>query len=303
MTAVIEDGYKWVSQICPICEAPPETFLGARGGAAHRANLGVECQIWQCKKCKLIFPNPMPVPVRGVNQNYEIAADQYFEHHDLDSKCSAASFMLKQATELLDRTGSLLDVGCGRGELLRTAREQGWTVIGVEPSRSFADQAARYSGAEVRRNSLECCGFEPESFDAVVLSGVLEHLYTPNETMAEIARILKPGGLVFIDVPNEAGLYFRLGNLYQSMRGRSWVVNLAPTFSPYHVFGFSPYSLRALLAKHALRPKLWRMYGGRSCLGSGEGFSGRVEKLASSLVAGASNIGALGNYIETWAGK
>ena len=66
---------------------------------------------------------------------------------------------------------------------------------------------------------------------------------------------MRPGGFVMLDVPNEKGLFFKAGNLYQKARGRRWCVNLAPTFSPFHVFGFSPRSLRKLLAKHGLEPK------------------------------------------------
>jgi hypothetical protein len=61
----------------------------------------------------------------------------------------------------------------------------------------------------------------------------------PTRLIGEISRILRPGGAVFIDVPNEDGLYFKVGNLYNRLRGRDLVVNADPTFSPYHVFGFS----------------------------------------------------------------
>jgi hypothetical protein len=86
----------------------------------------------------------------------------------------------------------------------------------------------------------------------------------PTRPIGEISRILRPGGAVFIDVPNEDSLYFKVGNLYNRLRGRDWVVNADPTFSPYHVFGFSPRSLKALLSKHGLKPQLWRAYPGRA---------------------------------------
>lgn len=295
--------YRWVAQDCPVCEVPPTKRIGRRGGAAHREGLGVECEIWRCRSCGLIFPNPMPIPVGGLEQHYYLLPDDYFQNHDQGEKAQAATIMLRVAEELAGSGGQLLDVGAGRGEVLRAARESGWNAIGIEPSPTFAEHAASYSGASVRREPIERCGFDNDSFDVVILGAVLEHLYNPDETIREIARVLRPGGALFVDVPNEEGLYFRMGNLYQKLRLRNWVVNTAPTFSPFHLFGFGPRSLRALLAKHGLRPVNWHVYGGRAMVPARGGAVGALERLAAHAVTAASNLGSLGTYIETWAIK
>jgi SAM-dependent methyltransferase len=300
---VSKEMYKWVEQSCPICETASAKFIGRRGGAAHRANLGVECEIWRCLRCGLVYPNPMPIPVNGVAQHYSLVPDEYFRNHDTEGKRLGALELLKRAEELTGGKGRLLDIGAGRGEFLVAAVSQGWTAIGIEPSDSFAEHAARHSGAEIRRVPVEECGFDEASFDVVILGAVLEHLYNPDETIKEISRILRPGGALFVDVPNEAGLYFKVGNLYQKLRGRKWAVNLAPTFEPFHVFGFSANSLRALLGKHGLKVKNWRVYGGRSVLPEQKGVIGALESLMARAVTAASNIGGLGTYIETWAVK
>jgi 2-polyprenyl-3-methyl-5-hydroxy-6-metoxy-1,4-benzoquinol methylase len=297
------DHYEWLPQRCPICEVAPKRRLGRRGGSAHRAHLGVECEIWRCGQCGLIFPDPMPMPLKGVEQHYGVEADEYFEHHQLDDKNLSAFGLLTQAKELTRGKGKLLDIGAGRGELLRAARAAGWEVTGIEPSSRFAAYAATYSGASIRSQPVEQCAFPDNSFDCVVLSAVLEHLYNPDETIGEISRILRRGGAVFIDVPNEEGLYFKVGNLYQRLRGRDWVVNVAPTFSPFHIFGFSPRPLRALLSKHGLRPHLWRVYPGRAMVPSRSGIVGRIERLAAQAVTALSKLDGWGTYIETWAIK
>lgn len=299
----IREGYRWEPQACPICEVMTTKFVGRRGGAAHRAGLGVECRIWRCRACGLVFPNPMPVPVGGVEQHYSMDADEFFRNHDVERKLWAGRHFIAHAERLTGGKGKVLDVGAGRGELLRAAREAGWSAVGIEPSPSFAEYAARYSGAEIMRAPVEQCGFEAESFDAVILAAVLEHLYNPDEVVGEIARILRPGGALFIDVPNEAGLYFILGNFYQRLRGRDWSVNVAPTFNPYHLFGFNPRALRKLLAKHGLRPRDWRVYAGRPLLPRRGGFMGAVEQVAVHAATLASGVGELGAYIETWAIK
>ena len=298
-----ETEYRWVAQNCPICEVAPTQKLGRRGGAAHRSGLGVECEIWRCRRCGLIFPNPMPVPIAGLQEHYNEPPEEYFKNHEPEIKELAATALLRRAEELTKRKGRLLDVGAGRGEFLRAAVSGGWDPIGIEPSESFATHAEAYSGAIVRREPIEECKFHDEQFDVVILSAVLEHLYNPSETMREISRVLRPGGVVFLDVPNEEGLYFRIGNLYQRFRGRDWVVNTAPTFPPFHVFGFGPRSLRALLRRHNLQPADWRVYGGKSMLPGDGGSVAMLEQMAAKAVTTASRVGELGTYIETWALK
>ena len=295
--------YEWVPQRCPICDRPPTKYLGRRGGSAHREQLGVETEIWRCGECGLTFPHPMPMPVGGLHQHYAVSPDSYFEHHDTENKTQNAVDFLTQAEELAGSKGTLLDIGAGRGELLHAGVKLGWRAIGIEPSTTFAAHAAKLSGAEVRREPVEQCSFASSSFDVVILGAVLEHLYNPDETIQEISRILRPGGALFVDVPNEQGLYFLLGNLYQKLRGRDWVVNLAPTFSPFHVFGFNPKSLRALLAKHGLRPERWQVYAGESLVPARTGLLSSVERQAARAVTAISKVGSLGTYIVTWAIK
>jgi 2-polyprenyl-3-methyl-5-hydroxy-6-metoxy-1,4-benzoquinol methylase len=293
--------YRWEPQACPICETSPISFMGRRGGAAHRGGLGVECEIWQCKSCKLVFPNPMPIPIKGLEQHYNIEANDYFQHHDIDMKGQFANTMLDKAEELVGGRGRILDVGAGRGELLKVARERGWEAVGIEPSATFAEFARQHSGAQIVSEPVEKCELAPHSFDVVILSAVLEHLYGPNETLKVLARALRPGGALFVDVPNERGLYFRMGNIYQKLRGRNWTVNLAPTFEPFHVFGFNPSALRQLLHKHGLEIAEWHVYPGRSVLPNTGGMASAFEVLASRVVTTASRIGELGTYIATWA--
>jgi SAM-dependent methyltransferase len=245
----------------------------------------------------------MPFPVGGLEQHYGVEADEYFEQHLREDKDFSSVGLLIQAEELIQGKGKLLDIGAGRGELLRAARNAGWEVEGIEPSSRFAQVAADYSGAMIRSEPVEQCDFPNGSFDCVILSAVLEHLYNPDETVREISRILRKGGVVFLDVPNEHGLYFKIGNLYQKLRGRSWVVNIAPTFSPFHIFGFGPRSLRALLAKHGLEPRRWRVYPGRSMVPARAGIFGKLETVAARAVTALSRLDSLGTYIETWAIK
>jgi SAM-dependent methyltransferase len=296
-------GYHWIKINCPICDLPPTRFVGKRGGAAHREKLGVETDIWACGKCGLMFADPMPVPVDGLQQHYSVDADEYFEYHKSDRRMEVGNMLVEEAEQMLGKKGKLLDIGTGRGEIVLCAKERGWKVAGVEPSEPFAEYTEKVTGIEIRRETLENCGFADEEFDVVILSAVLEHLYNPDEVVAEISRITRRGGLFFLDVPNERGLFFKVGNLYQKIRGTGWSVNLSPTFTPYHIFGFSPKSVKMLLAKHGFGIKKMGVYGGISLVPGGDGIRSKIEARAAKAITALSNYGNLGTYIIGWAIK
>ena len=106
--------------------------------------------------------------------------------------------------------GRVLDIGCGRGLLLKAFRQRGWDVQGTE----LSDQAARYarqvSQVPVKIGRLEEMGFPDSHFDAVTMWHVLEHVHDPGVALAEVSRILKPGGVALVGVPNFSGLEARL---------------------------------------------------------------------------------------------
>ncbi len=100
------------------------------------------------------------------------------------------------------KNAKVLDVGCGRGLLLRAFQQQGCDVTGTE----FSDGACRFA-REVLQLPV-CVGLLPElkfpenNFDVVVMWHVLEHVSDPRPMVAEVARILRPGGLFLVAVPN-----------------------------------------------------------------------------------------------------
>jgi 2-polyprenyl-3-methyl-5-hydroxy-6-metoxy-1,4-benzoquinol methylase len=105
--------------------------------------------------------------------------------------------------------GRLLDVGCGAGGYLQSMRSLGWEVEGVEFD-SVAVEAARVAGLNVRCGSLEEQAYPSSSFDVIMMQHVIEHVPDPVATLAECARILRPGGEVVLFTPNSASLTHRV---------------------------------------------------------------------------------------------
>ena len=108
-------------------------------------------------------------------------------------------------------TGRILDVGCGKGTLLTlfAGAFPGWDRVGIEPS-SAAAAIARVSGLTVHEGMLDTVTIEPSSIDLVTIVHVLEHAASPMAALDAIHRALKPGGFVFIEVPNmlDANMFY-----------------------------------------------------------------------------------------------
>ena len=98
--------------------------------------------------------------------------------------------------------GKVLDVGCGPGFLLRQFRDRGWEAHGTEFSETAAAHAREALHLPVRVGDLRELGFESGSFDAVTMWHVLEHMIAPESTIAEAARLLRPGGVFLCATPN-----------------------------------------------------------------------------------------------------
>jgi len=151
-----------------------------------------------------------------------------------------------------DSEARVLDIGCARGYSTAVARELGFDAYGVEPSAADAQYARDELGLPVRTGTLEQAGFAAGFFDAVVMWSVLEHLSAPMTTMAEIARILRPGGIVNIFTPNGDSRAARA-------QGAAWIEYNRPG----HVVLFSPATVRRLLAAHGLQPlEIYTTLGG-----------------------------------------
>ena len=139
---------------------------------------------------------------------------------------------------LVPRGTRLLDVGCGRGTLLRYARAAGVEAYGVERPSSEA-----HALPGIFYGDLEACQFPTGHFRLVVLWHVLEHLRDPEAALREICRILEPGGWLTVAVPNYGGAQAR------AAVGRWFHLDL-----PRHLWHFPSASLRLLLEKTGLQP-------------------------------------------------
>ncbi len=111
----------------------------------------------------------------------------------------------------------LLEVGCGTGADLVWARQQGWDVHGLEISES-AVEVAKKQGLDVQCSTFEEADLSANTFDCIIMSQVLEHLYSPRLALQRCYQLLRPGGLLLIAVPKfDSWGRHALGNFWHNL--------------------------------------------------------------------------------------
>jgi 2-polyprenyl-3-methyl-5-hydroxy-6-metoxy-1,4-benzoquinol methylase len=132
--------------------------------------------------------------------------------------------------------GRLIDIGCGNGAFLARMRALGWDVVGVEPDPGAARIGRERYGLTIHPGGLEEGHFGSDSFDAVTMGHVIEHLADPLSTLECVRDALKRGGHLVIHTPNLSSLGHRW--FRKDWRG------LEP---PRHLFIFRPQTLRKIV--------------------------------------------------------
>lgn len=236
---------------CPVCKTPDRallhddlvdnTFFCAPGQWA----------LWRCAACRSAYLDPRPTP-----DTIQLAYATYFTHSEAGGEprrpaslrgwlvenyrwgrmgrrapASVLADLLIRLRPRLRRSADyglrylppvrrggnrLLDVGCGNGAFLATARGFGWNAAGCDFD-AAAVERARTLGFEVSHGGPEAID-DGEGFDYVTLSHVIEHVHSPVEFLRGIRRLMKPSARIFIDTPNAGALGFeRFGRYWRGL--------------------------------------------------------------------------------------
>lgn len=169
--------------------------------------------------------------------DHQLYAEKYFDGFYSESKYLAKLREKQYAQErarLLQHApngGEILDIGCGTGAFLAGLDDR-WKKYGFEVSehagRIAAGRGIYVVAPGINTNVLfpDLSAFFCNSMDVVIMRGVLQHISTPMEYLAQVTRILKPGGLLAIlATPNTDGIVYSLWkNLPPLDPHRNWVL-------------------------------------------------------------------------------
>lgn len=205
-------------------------------------------EIWQCGDCGLRFTQNIPEQ-EAIGRYYQ--SENYISHTDTNKgiinrlyravrrlTLRSKRSVVQSATGL--KNGTLLDLGAGTGAFASFMHQSGWKVAALEP-----DEQARKKAIELYSLQLDepskLFEYPENSFDAITLWHVIEHVHALHPYFQQLKKIIKPGGRIFLAVPN-----------YTSDDAQNYKQFWAAYDTPRHLYHFSPQAMRGLITAHEL---------------------------------------------------
>lgn len=188
-----------IERDCPTC-----------GSRAYREELKKDHLVLvRCDACSLVYVNP------AFDEGHYKAVYSSEEYQEIMRDLGINSHAYRVSRFGVERVDIIarhlrtdgnspfryLDVGCSTGFVVEAARDLGWDAVGIDLNPSAVAFGCQ-RGLDLRSIALEDADFEPGSFHAISLFDVIEHLLDPKETIDRCVRLLRPGGVLFIYVPN-----------------------------------------------------------------------------------------------------
>jgi SAM-dependent methyltransferase len=250
---------------CPVCSSDQCTSLFSANDLVHTERKEI-FELRQCNSCRTVFTSPRPVTeflaadygegYISYEKKYQPPAarpDDSFLRSWLNCAWRSALpaalltwltkpvFLLRSIREnpfLIDGKGrASLDVGCGAGEFVRRLQARGWAAKGIDVS-AHAVLQGRTAGLDLIQGQFAAFKFR-NSFDLISFNQSLEHMADPAIQVEEARLALRPGGILFVNVPNFSGSVARIFREY-------WF-NLDV---PRHLTHFTPRTLSRLIRAH-----------------------------------------------------
>lgn len=275
--------------VCPLCSSPGiQPVLSAKD---HTVS-GKSFEIWECSACTLRFTQDVPDP-SSIGAYYQ--SENYISHSNTNKGLINRLYHLVRKQTLVNKRrlitgatslpeGRLLDIGAGTGAFVQYMQTYGWQATGLEPDETARKRAAEAHGAQLLPME-EFKQLEKNSFDAITLWHVLEHVHDLHDYMEQLKAILKPAGRIFIAVPN-----------YTSYDAAVYKGYWAAYDVPRHLYHFSPASMKQLLKLHGLQhhdiEPMW-FDGFYISLLSGQYKTGRSNIISGFFTGAVSNLKAM----------
>ncbi len=226
---------------CPVCRSGRGYFLHTQRFVLPEGHpLSEGYQVVGCERCGFVYANT------AVSQaDYDLFYARFSKYEDTQTATGgdATPWDVQRLEEtareiagvISDPQARILDIGCANGGLLGQLKGLGyWQLVGLDPSPACAATTRRLHGLEAWAGSLGETTLDLGQFDCVILSHVLEHVQDLEPAMAALTRLVRPGGLLYVEVPD-------------ARRYRDFVTAPFQDFNTEHINHFSPRTLNYLL--------------------------------------------------------
>ncbi len=195
-------------------------------------------RVVKCSNCGLIYTYSDPEENDRYSARYFLG-DNYEDYiADIEAREREAKERLDFLNSQANKKGKLIEVGCAAGFFLAMARRDGWSVEGTDISAYATNYAREKFNIEVFTGYLRDRAYPDNYFEAAVLWHTLEHCADPKGELREINRLLKPEGILALEVPN-----------IESLSAQKYKERWYHFVPQYHLYHFSPDTLGKLLKK------------------------------------------------------
>lgn len=261
-------------KICDLCELNNTNFEFVFKGHDRMLEIEGEFGLYHCNNCGLYFINPQPDEKELIKFypeesycSYKSLYLYFMDHKNFFKKIKFITtnlfFLLRnivtyatytfligllRVEKILKENGNILDLGCGNGVFLSRLRKRAlkknskMKFYGIDIVEPKNKEKLEEFGIKILKGTIFEMKFADNMFDIIRLYHVLEHVHNPSMHFKELKRILKPGGILIISVPNINSLNFKIF-------GKNWF----PLDIPRHLFDFSEETLRKYLKKFDLK--------------------------------------------------
>ncbi|MFH1045780.1 MAG: class I SAM-dependent methyltransferase [Candidatus Omnitrophota bacterium] len=215
-------------------------------GSSERATVYIKdnVHILRCAQCGLLFNQEMKRPEdlsRIYSEDYFVGGDIGYGYDDYPAQRDNLLRTFRNRFKVVEQykgPGRLLSVGCGLGCCVQVAREKNWQAQAVEISGFACEWMKRNLEFGAHNCALKDAHFPDNHFDVVLMWGYIQESLDPLGEIKEVYRILKPGGMLFLQAQNTDSLYARLAR-------EKWI-QFKPRTTAYY---FSRKTARMLLEK------------------------------------------------------
>ncbi|CAG1064673.1 Ubiquinone biosynthesis O-methyltransferase [uncultured bacterium] len=240
-------------------------------------------EVFKCLDCGLMSLGGLSIDSGKLYSEPYFNGEVYNDYiNEMGSNKAEFRTRLKLVNGILPSRGKLLEIGCAAGFFLKTAKDDGWDVKGIEVSEYAADFGRARLGLDIVCGDIDSLEPGHEQFDAVVMWDVIEHIKDPFGLIRKVRPMLRPGGALFVSTGDTDGLNARIF-------GKDWFL-LEP---PYHLWYFSRRNFRAFLERNGYKVKSCSLDG--NLLDNGPRNAGSpfklIKKSGANRVFSRFNIG------------
>ncbi len=238
---------------CPFCQKQSDKLSMELG----------DYSIFKCVECCIEFNTHFP-PKGTVEETFtgdyyqdvqKSAFDPQIDNYTNDPSYDAFVAGLQQLEQASnaalpdDGSKKILDIGSALGTFLKIAKDRGWEVNGVELSEFGVEYSRKKYGFEIHHGDVTTSNLSAQSFDAITMWDVIEHVEAPVANVQKAIELLKPNGMLLITSDSYDCIMAVVGRLLYKLSLGKFTYPVRRLFIPHNKSYFTPKGMESLFSR------------------------------------------------------